>query len=171
MTAARPTTRFHHPRAHRPRAIPAACRASLCRVVAREPGGAFELNDERVERAVLMVRGAEIAQARVRLALNALQQLCRKARFADARLAGEQHHAPFAALRLLPAAKKQFDFLLAPDERRRPLERSASKRLNRPLSPTPRQARCGSAKPLSPLRPEVLQLEQIAEQLAACSRR
>ena len=41
-------------------------------------------------------------------------------RLADARLAGNQHHAALAALRLLPAAQQQRDFLLAPEERRLP---------------------------------------------------
>ena len=43
----------------------------LGRVVAREPGGAFELVDERIERAVLVMRRAEIAQAGMRLGFDA----------------------------------------------------------------------------------------------------
>ena len=43
-------------------------------VVAGEPGGAFELDDERIERTVLVVRRAEIAQARMRLGFNAFGQ-------------------------------------------------------------------------------------------------
>jgi hypothetical protein len=39
------------------------------RVVTRQAGGALQLDDERVERAVLMVGRAEIVQPRVRLAL------------------------------------------------------------------------------------------------------
>jgi hypothetical protein len=34
------------------------------------PGGAFELDDEWVERAVLMVRRAKVAKARKRLTLD-----------------------------------------------------------------------------------------------------
>jgi hypothetical protein len=67
-----------------------------------------------------MVRGAEIAQPRVGLALDALRKLCRQARLADAWLTGDQHCAPFASLRLPPAADKQLDFLLTPNERRFP---------------------------------------------------
>src|SRR5260370_13357841 len=52
----------------------------LDRVVAREPGGAFELDDERVERAVLMVRRAEIAQPGVRLARDAPAEARREPR-------------------------------------------------------------------------------------------
>jgi hypothetical protein len=42
------------------------------RVVAREPGGAFELSDEGVERAVLMVWRAEISYARMLVGLDGL---------------------------------------------------------------------------------------------------
>jgi hypothetical protein len=77
----------------------------LCcdRVVADEPRGAFQLADKRVQRAVLMVRRAKIAQSRVRLGLDTLRQCRGQARFADPRLAGDQRHPPFAELRLLPA--------------------------------------------------------------------
>jgi hypothetical protein len=90
------------------------------RVVAGKPGGAFELGDERIERAVLVVRRTEIAQAGMRLAFDVLGQRRREPRLADARLAGDQHHPSFAALRLLPAADKQLDFLITADEWRRP---------------------------------------------------
>ena len=42
-------------------------------------------------------------------------------------------------------------------------ERNASKRLTTPLSRTTRQPRCGSAKPASGWRPEILDLEQRAD--------
>ena len=42
------------------------------RVVARESGGAFELDDVRVERAVLMMRRAKVAKARKRLTVDRL---------------------------------------------------------------------------------------------------
>jgi hypothetical protein len=58
----------------------------LDRVIAREPGAAFELDNERLERAVLMVRRTEIAQARVAIALDALRQRRGEARLADPRL-------------------------------------------------------------------------------------
>ena len=67
-----------------------------------------------------MVRRAEIAQAGVRLGSDVLGKCRREPRLADARLAGDQHHPPFAALRLLPAAQQQLEFLVAPDERRLP---------------------------------------------------
>ena len=89
-------------------------------IVARETGGAFELNDDGIERAVLMMRRAEIAQAGMGLGSDVLGERRREPRLADARLAGDQHHPSLAALRLLPAADKQLDFLLATDERRLP---------------------------------------------------
>ena len=45
-----------------------------------------------------MLRGAEIAQARVRLGSEAFKQRGRKPRFADTGLAGEQHHLAFVDL-------------------------------------------------------------------------
>jgi hypothetical protein len=44
------------------RAARRACRASLRRVVARQPGGALHLADDRIKRAVGVLRRAEIAQ-------------------------------------------------------------------------------------------------------------
>src|SRR6516225_9037050 len=93
-------------------------------VVPDEPGAAFELGDERIERAVLMMRRAEIAQAGVGLGSDVLGKCRREPRLADARLARDQHHPSFAALSLLPAADKQLDFLVAPDEWRLPRAQS-----------------------------------------------
>ena len=45
-----------------------------------------------------MLRRAEIAQARVGLAREAFQQRSSKPRFADARLAGEEHYLAFTGL-------------------------------------------------------------------------
>jgi hypothetical protein len=65
MIAARPITRFHHPPRRTGREqSPQLPKLLNSRVVAREPGGAFELDDEWVERAVLMVRRAKVAKAR-----------------------------------------------------------------------------------------------------------
>ena len=88
----------------------------LRRVVARQSGGAFHLADDRIKRAVGVLRRAEIAQSRVRLAGEALQQRRRQPRFADASLAGEQHHLALAALRLGPAPQQQFEFFFPPDQ-------------------------------------------------------
>ena len=107
------------PRARREQ-CPQFAELGFDRVVAGEPGGAFELGDEGIERAVLVVRRAEIAQAGMRLASDVLGKRRRQPRLADARLAGDQHHPSFAALRLLPAADQQLDFLVTPDERRLP---------------------------------------------------
>jgi hypothetical protein len=86
-------------------------------VVAGKPCGALQLADKGVERAVLIVRRAEIAQSGVRLGLDALRQCCGQARFADPGLAGDQHHPPFAELRLLPAPQQQVELFVAADQR------------------------------------------------------
>ena len=105
------------PRAWRDQ-CPQLAELGVDRLVAGEPGGAFELRDEGIERAVLMMRRAEMAQAGMRLGSDLLGESDREPRLADARLAEDQDHSTFAALRLLPAADKQFNFLLTPNERR-----------------------------------------------------
>jgi hypothetical protein len=51
-----------------------------------------------------VVRRAEQAQARVRLAAQPLEQRLRETRLADARLSRHQHDRAIAGLGLLPAA-------------------------------------------------------------------
>ena len=85
-------------------------------VVVRKSGGAFHLTDDRIEGAVGVLRRAEVAQARVRFGGEAFQQRRRKPRFADAGLAGEQHHLAFAGLCLRPAPQQQFKFFFPPDK-------------------------------------------------------
>src|SRR5215472_6657446 len=67
-----------------------------------------------------MMRRAEITKAGVRFASDLLGKCRREPRLANARLAGDQYDPSFAALRLLPAAKQEVDFLITPDERRLP---------------------------------------------------
>jgi hypothetical protein len=87
------------------------------RVVARESGGAAELVDERIERAVLVIGRAEIAQAQVWLGAEAIYQCCSDARFADAGLAGDQHDLAIPGLGARPAPQQQVDLLVAADQR------------------------------------------------------
>ena len=82
----------------------------------RKSGGALHLADDRIKRAVGVLRRAEIAQARVRLGSEAFQQRGRQSRLADTRLAGEQHHLAFAGLCLRPAPQQQFEFFFPPDK-------------------------------------------------------
>jgi hypothetical protein len=65
-------------------------------VVARQSGGSFHLADDRIKRAVGVLRRAEIPQARVRFAGETFQQRRGKPRFPDAGLPGKEHHLPFA---------------------------------------------------------------------------
>jgi hypothetical protein len=66
-------------------------------------GGSYDLADDRMERAVLVIRRAMVLQPGLGLGLQPLDQRSREARLANPRFAGDQHHAPFAGLRLLPA--------------------------------------------------------------------
>ena len=128
-----------------------------------QSGGTFHLADDRIERAVGVLRRTEIAQARVRLSSEAFQKRCREPRLADAGLAGKQHHLAFAALRLRPAPQQQFEFFFPSDE----VGHAARvERLEAAFHRARSQRRPGSHRPrdtLEVLCSEVLKLEQIAE--------
>ena len=87
-------------------------------VLALEAGGAFELSDERVERAVLVIWRAEIAHAGMRFPGEPVVQRAEEARLADPCFAAQQHDLTLARNRPLPAAQQQLDLLVAPDKRR-----------------------------------------------------
>jgi hypothetical protein len=57
----------------------------------------------------------------VRLVGQALDQAAGQARFADAGLAGDQHHLAFAVLGPGPALHQDAELVLAPDQRRETL--------------------------------------------------
>ena len=135
-------------------------------VVVRQSGGTFHLADDRIKRAVGVLRRAEIAQARVRLASEAFQQRGREPRFADPGLAGEQHHLAFAGLRFRPAPQQQFEFFFPPDEVG---QAARVQRLEAAFDRTRPQRRPRSHRPgdaLEVLGSEVLKLEQIAQQFS-----
>jgi hypothetical protein len=71
-------------------------------VVAPQSGGAFQLTNNRMQRAVHFLRGAEIAKPRMRLGGEALHQCGRQPRLADASLAGDEDDLAFPCLRLDP---------------------------------------------------------------------
>ena len=112
-----------------------------------------------------MLRRAEIAQARVRLADEAFHERRSKPRLPDTCLAGKQHHLAFTPLCPRPAPKKQFEFFFPPDQRGQTRRVQCLEAAFRRTSP---QRRPGSHRPgdtLEVLRPEVLKLEQIAKEL------
>ena len=132
----------------------------------RQSGGTFHLADDRIKRAVGVLRRAEIAQARVRLGGEAFQQRGREPRFADTGLAGEEHHLAFAGLCPRPAPQQQFEFFFPPDEGG---QAGRVQRLEAAFRRTRPQRRPGPHRPgdaLEVLCPEVLQLEEIAEKLS-----
>ena len=130
----------------------------------RQSGGTFHLADDRIKRAVGVLRRAEIAQARVRLVGEAFQKRGREPRFADAGLAGEQHHLAFTGLCPRPTPQQQFEFFFPPDEGS---QAGRVQRLEAALHGTCPQRRPGPHRPgdaLEVLGPEVLKLEEIAEE-------
>ena len=70
-----------------------------------KPGGSFKLGNARIERAVLVVRGAETAQARVRLIAYLLYDGLGDARLADPGLSRDQDNAAITTRGLFPSAK------------------------------------------------------------------
>ena len=88
----------------------------LRRIAVRQSGGPLHLTDDRMEGAVGVLWRTKIAQSCVRLTGETLQKRRGETRFADAGLAGEQHHLAFASLRPGPAPQQQFNFFVAPYE-------------------------------------------------------
>ena len=117
----------------------------LGRVAVLETGHPLELAGDGEERAVAVVRRAEVAELGVGLAEKPLPEGGDEARLAHAGLGREQHHLAIAASGSPPAAPQQLDFLVAADERRQ--GRRVTQRLERlsvALSPRTRHARTGS---------------------------
>jgi hypothetical protein len=140
--------------------------ASLGRVVALEAGGPLELPDHRPKGAVAVVGGGLVAQGGTPVAAGGLAQRLDQARLADPGLAREEHDLALPGPGLPPAAEEQLQLLLAPDERRR---RAAVPRLEAALGPAfgddaEGRDRCREA--LERLRPERLELEELAHQPA-----
>src|ERR1700732_2184286 len=93
------------------------------------------------------MRRAEIAQSRMRIGLQILFERGRDTRFADPRLADEEHHASFARFDLLPAPEQQLELLGSADERREASPMLGLKRLTEALAPITCHAGTFSAKP------------------------
>jgi len=93
-----------------------------------------------------------------------LQNLGGQPRFADAGFAGKERHLAFAALCSRPAAQQQFGFFLPPDERG---QAGRVQRLEAAFDGT-RSQRCPgphrSGDAFEVFGPEVIQLEDIADQ-------
>ena len=71
-------------------------------ITSDEAGFPFESRDDRVERTVLVVRRAEVAQADMGFADQPLLERREQARLADTGLAREQNDPPLAGFRLVP---------------------------------------------------------------------
>src|SRR5262249_3606203 len=76
-----------------------------------------ELDDDGMERAVLVIRRAIVLQPGVGLGLEQLQQRSREPRLADARLARDQHNPSLAAPSLGPAPTQYLELLIAANQR------------------------------------------------------
>src|SRR5262249_951270 len=72
----------------------------------------FKLRNDGMEGAIHVMRRTEVAQPRVRLALECGHQAFGEARLADAGLSGEKHDPAFAELGLPPTPKQQIELFL-----------------------------------------------------------
>ena len=73
------------------------------RIGRRETGGAREILDYRVERAIAVIGGTLQIDARMRFACKLLLQCLDRARFPDPGFAGHGHDLTFALTRQMPA--------------------------------------------------------------------
>ena len=123
-----------------------------------------QLADDGMEGAVLVIRRAMVLQPRMGFGLEPLQQRSREARLADARLAGDEHDAPFAGLGLLPAPRQQIELLVSPEQRRGEIGPTSLKTVLHPACPgdVPHVHRVGEAFERLPA--EVAVVEQGADQ-------
>ncbi|HKN29675.1 MAG TPA: hypothetical protein VJY34_18025 [Roseiarcus sp.] len=113
-------------------------------VLARKPRRPRHVADGRIERAVDVLRRAEVAHPHMRLARQPLEERRRQPRLADAGLAGDEHDLPFARFRLVPTPEQQFGLFLAAHERH---EAARVQRLEPALLRTRAQRRPGAGRP------------------------
>ena len=139
-------------------------------VVVRKSSGALYLADGRIQCAVGMLRRAEIAQARVRLASEAFQQRSREPRLANAGLAGEQHHLAFAASLPLTSAAAAVRVLLRARQARSGRSRAAPRSGSRlKLGRNAAQARTGPPMPLRSCAPRSSSSKRLPSSLRVLS--
>ena len=90
----------------------------LSRITARETGFLLPACHDRMQRALLMQRRAEIPQAGMRLTGQSFFQCRQQARLADPRLAGNQHQPALTVLCLLPGPQQRAQLLITSDQPR-----------------------------------------------------
>ena len=132
----------------------------LVRVVTPESGRPFELGDDRIERAVLVMRRAEIAQVGVRLppSRSARSSVSRDLPIPGSPDSSTTRPSPLAACRQRRSSNSSSSS--------RPTSgvvaaRKASKRLSTPLGPSTRHAGTGSENPLSAICPRSSQSNRL----------
>ena len=135
-------------------------------VIARKSGGALDLADGWVKGAIGVLRRAEIAQTGVRLGRDGFEQRCSQSRLANTGLADEQHHLAFASFCLRPAPQQQFKFFLPSDEISQPTAMQCLKTACRRAWSQCRPGAHRAYNSLQILRPQILEIKQIAEKLS-----
>jgi hypothetical protein len=135
-----------------------------CIILMREARGALQLTNDGIERAVGVLRRAEVAQASVGFTPEPFQKRGGEPRFADAGLPRNQDDLAFAAPCSLPAAEQDLELLLTPDQGGQTL---AMQRFEAALDHTGSDCCPGpnrSGETLETVRAKVFKLEQGAEQ-------
>ena len=133
-------------------------------VMGGEAGRPLQLCDDRVERAVGVVGGAEMAQREVRLARQLLAKGAQQPRLADARLARDQDHLAVAVLGPAPALQQHGQLVLTSDQRRHALPMECLEAAIGGAFALDYEGGDRLCKALDPRRTEVGQLEQTADQ-------
>ena len=100
-------------------ACPNRVELGLERVAGFQTGGTLDLVNERVERAVAVMRRAKQPEPGMRLFGKPVLQDGGQSRLADARLATDQHDAAVASFGAPPIADQQLNLVVAADQRGR----------------------------------------------------
>ena len=137
-----------------------------CIVIVREARSSFQLTDDRVQRTVGVLRGAEVAKPRMRFGRKVLGKGGYQSRLANSWLTRQQYDLSFSCYRLRPAPQSADQVLLAAQQA--PLPQWRGKHRNGCprilLSTPPKLSRPRDALQVPPA--QVLKLKEIAKELA-----
>lgn len=139
--------------------------APLRPVLGSEAGRVSQLLDHRIERRIAVIGRALVAQQEVRLDGHCLEQGLGEPRLADPGLARHQDRLTVATLGLLPALQQQGKLLVAADDGRHVARLTRGEAALDGALAQHGEGEDGIGDALEPLRSEIVQLEEVAEEL------